>query len=409
MSRLLILMTGLLLSTHSLATPPIPAAFPDWLKEAMAQEAKVKPARRQVKLADKRIIFKPPAKLTAKPEQIDNYWYLTMDLKSSAPMECWIYNTPIDPAASTAGIAEEVVRIVADQHGGLNSKALFHTEISHLDAAPILSLYWLFTAGPADSAKASLAKVKTAVVNDVTFICSHADVGYMATFAKAFDALIKSAKVVRDQEPYYEAMYTVSVQGRTLGFTHISMSLDADGDTESYVYDAMLLPLDSQNLSSSDSATMSFSRPDGTLINQVTTTVENGNLTTNLSLEPVEGAWQVSGQFQGKELQTQIEYDQAILSDLGQLLVIKDMVDGKLETQATFPMWLTEVDPTVFTDTTVELSASGQEAKLSMAGLITDAKLNAASIMTEATMQAAGTEVNMQLVWEAGDPFAVDQ
>jgi hypothetical protein len=394
------------LGSQSLAAASDAGGFPPWLQEAMAKELpKVRYVR--VKAGDGYFRSRIAGKLTDKPASLEGGWYMTSNIGTESPLECWVLNEPVDPATLAANIAESTMQRNAEVHGELDNRSIYFIDAGSYDGAPYLALEWLFTVGEAPDAMVGLTKVRVAVKGDSTLACGHNNPGYRQTFAAAFEKFVRAADIESAApQAYYEEVIVQKVGTQPIGFAHTTFTLDQDGDTEIRSMESSMIPVDASTLSTSDSRSTAFAYPDGALINQSSATSENGELTMMLSLAPAEnGGWQISGTYQGKELSSEIPTDVQPMTELGQMKAVRQLLDAGGMTDISMDVWVPQADPTQFLRAGVTLSGDEQapgSATLTMGPMSVAARFDPNGSMMTGHMQVGAVDMHLERVWADG-------
>lgn len=386
------------------ANQPSGAAWPSWLEEAMNQEAG-KLRSRKVSIGDGFFNAKLAGKAT-RPQTIEGGWYFSTDLGTRAPMECWVFSDTVDPATMAANVADGVIQASASANGPLGQRNVFFVDAGSYERSPYLALEWMYSVGEAPRAKAGLAKVRVATVDSATVACAHNHVGYRETFAKVFEQLVRTARVAGEVADYYEEIIVQTIGDQPVGIAHATFTHDEDGDTQILVVESSLIPVDNSTLHVSDTWRSSFSRPDGSLINQVVAKSENGALTMNLELGSTgEGSWLVRGTVQGKEISYEIDGTAQPMSELGQMLVVNDLLASDERDEASMDVWLPDADPSRFLPAGVVLDAErggNGHALLTIGPMSIAAQFDRSGSLLNGSMQAGAAELRMERVWVAG-------
>lgn len=383
----------------------VPDAWPDWLKEAMAAES-ADLEYHSLDLGEGYLTSKMAGKLLSDAAEIEDGWYLTSDIGSPTPFECWIFRTATDPASMATNIADISVEANVEENGALQSRNIYFLDVGEIDGAPFLALEWFYGLGEAPNTVLGLSKVRVALKGEATIACGHNMVGHRETFAAAFEQLVRDAEIPSNGDgPEYEEIHRYSVGDQSIGFAHSTFALDADGDTGIQRIEAMILPLDSSTVSTSDGWTMEYSRPDGTIINQLTAESENGELTTNLELSRNEvGTWVVSGTFQGKEIEGEIDSDAEPLSELGQMNAVARLIEDDDRDADTFAAWVPQADPLSFIDGTVRMSGDGEGGGAIEIGPIeVNANFDRIGSLRQGSMAAGAVTIAIDRIWQRGE------
>lgn len=382
----------------------IDPSWPDWLKEAMAKEYED-------------IAFEPlslgpittvlPGKITEKQEVQPGRFYASTDDGSGSGFECWFFTDSIDIASSMAAIADVVIETLSEQHGPVGLRNVFHVDAGEIDGSSFLALEWLYTVGEAPETLVGLTKIRAAERNGTHVICAHSLPGYRQSFADGFAQVVRQLNANSEGvDPYYQEIYTLELNGLKTGFARMTMSLDDEGDTRIDTTEAMVVPISSTELATSDSTSVSWSTPDGYLINTVDYSAENGELTMDLTLQlDDEGGWVVDGSFSGKEMNEQLGAEGEPVSALGEILAIRRLLREPDAAPIDLAYWIPDADPAAFTNVTIALdSESGAPgaASITMGPLKIDGEFDDNGSMRHGTMNVGGIAFIMERVYTAG-------
>lgn len=409
MNKLRLVALSAALSGVSLLAPIAPAqevpdGWPDWLKQAMSAESRGL-KRQEVALGEGAFSSRLRGKALGEISAIDDGWYVTSDIGAAVPLECWIFQTSVDPATMASNIADVSISAAEQNNGPLQSKSLYYVDMGVVEDTPYLALEWFYSVGEAPNTVVGLSKVRVGIMGDTTVACGHNTVGHRETFANAFEVFVGEAVVAGAAAvPDYEEVYVNRIGDQPVALSHATFSLDDEGDTAIRRVESTLLPVDNATLNVSDSWTVAFARPDGTLINQVSVTTENGQLTTNLNLQrDDESVWQVSGTFQGKQVAAALGADVRPMADSGQMRAVAALMASDEQRTTTMQAWVPEADPSQFMEVTATLGDSDDGSGVLQLGPIrVDALFEATGSIRDASMDIGGTEMRIERVWQRG-------
>lgn len=310
-------------------------------------------------------------------------------------------------ASSTAAFADAVIETQSEEYGPVGFRNVFHVGAGEIDGSSFLALEWLYTMGEAPEARVGMAKIRTAQRDGTHVICSHSLPGYHQSFADGFAAVVRRLDSgSKAADPYYQEIHVLELNGLKTGFVSITMSLDEEGDTRIDSSEAMLVPISSTELATSDSKSVSWSTPDGYLINTFNTSSENGELTIDLSLQlDDEGIWVVDGSFSGKSLSEQLGTEAEPVSVLGEMLAVRHLLQEPDATSIDLASWIPDADPAAFTNVTVALnpdSGTPGAASITMGALKINGEFDGNGSMRHGTMKVGGVALVMERVFTAG-------
>ena len=395
---------GFCLAVSNAAAQSLPERLPDWLQEAMSAESRDL-IRHDVALGDGAFRSRLPGRSPANVSGIDDGWYVTTDIGSTAPLECWVFQTDVDPATMANNIANASIAASAEKNGTLQSRSLYFVDMGVIEGIPFLAVEWLYRAGDAPNTVVGFSKVRVGMLGGTTVACGHNTVGYRKTFADAFAELVNAAVVADAGEPPdYEVVFVRRIGDQPVGLVHGTFSLDRDGDTAIRSVDSSLMPIDESNLAATDIWTISFARPDGSLINKVRFAIEDGELTTNLNLKrDQQSVWTVSGVYEGKEISAALGGDVQPIADSGQIRAVAALLADDEQDSATVTAWVPQADPTQFTDIVYSLYGDGSSrGSMQLGSIRLDGQFDANGTMREASLDYGGEDMFIERVWQRG-------
>lgn len=381
--------------------------MPPWLEAALAREGSALETQ-VAELQNGSVNAVLTGKLLSEPEDFEGGTYVQTDIGGEGPLECIAYHFAADPAATVANLANEAITVAEAEYGAVTNRVLTAVRSAAYDGVPYHYLEWTYTVGAAPDARLNMAKVAVAHLGDVTLACSHNEVGYRATFAQAFERFVRSAeKRHAAPQPYYEEIVLFAFGEQTLGYNRVSLTLDADGDTVVTTLTSMLSPADAQNLKTSDGWKTAYSTPDGLIINQTETEASGGELVYALELEPAGAAdWAVSGEFRGKPFSATLQVAEPPRSDLGQLRLLRELINDKERMALQFPLYSPGASPGEFMLADVQLDperrATGA-ARLTIGPIVMDVQIDATGSIPQGTMDMGLGQMRIERIWRAGE------
>lgn len=394
---------GLALNTAHAQDEDIPDEWPDWLKKEMKREYR---RARYSKFSVGAIKGVLPGKVTAAEAIDDISYYITSDDGSDGVYECWIWVDAIDLASTTSNIAEAVIENVSGEFGPVNARFLRAVDAGAIDGSPFLALEWLYTVGQEGEARVAYTKVRSARVDGAYITCGHSVPGYRKSFAKSFARVVSDLEVdVETVSPYYKSLTVQSLNGINIGVSSVTFVEDEDGDTQIETDENTLAPVSESELRVSDTSTISWSTPDGLLINKQYAAVENDELTADLALYPDEDGWHVAGTFTGKEIDRALGVEPEPVSELGYMRQVQAMWGDTGGTSATLTDWVPSLDPTSFVGVQLDLAEGDAEPRggvLTLGPLVINSQFDANGSLARGEMNLGGTRLVIERVFEQG-------
>jgi hypothetical protein len=379
---------------------------PEWLKEARMREGEALP-QQAVRSTDRFFSARVPAKLVGAVERHEGAYALSLDIGSTAPVDCWVYRDGVDLATSIAALSEETFSAIAEHLGEVQIRRIERVDAGAMGGNPFLAIDWLYRLGAAGGPQVGQVKHLIASKDGRGVYCHHNEVGYAKTFRGVVAGLLESLQYAKPvaAKPYFSEVSTLSIRDLRVGVEHTTLVRDSEGDTRIDTRMSMLLPVTADTLQASDTMGVEFARPDGTLINQVHIESTASGLVSNLELAPRRGGWSVEGTFQGKPLSVQIGSTSRPSSWLGEALALRKTL-AKSGTEVTLARWVPDADPTRLIDETLsivgEVGPDRFAAKLAAAGLEADLVVDRKGTVASGSVDTGVAAMNFERVYESG-------
>ncbi len=359
------------------ATQPEPEGeeLPAFLVEALAREGELSEPQ-GFELLDGMVKLTAPAKVLGR-ESYDGYDYVQLGVDSEFPIECYVYDNEMNVAALLQELGDRFVTLLAEPFGGVLWRQIQAMGGGLAAGVPYLAAEWWYTAGAEESPQVGALKLATAGPQELGVVCSHGELGYRETFVAVVETLLGSLVRTRGapSQPLFREVSLVTMQGLRVGYSETTIDVDDEGDFQYFTRQAMAIPVDETTLSATDSATSEWAGPDGLVINRTTVEAENGEITMNLSLLPLEAdRWRVEGTFQGKELQASIAPSApsgALTGEFAILLAARDLLDKpRADRQpVVLRQWQPDADPTAPTEVAIRPADGERSFVLDLSGI----------------------------------------
>ena len=318
--------------------------LPEWFSLSLARESDELPQTR-LSLQSFPINAKGLGSWS-EPQQVEDYWYFTVDIGSETPIECWAFKDYDGLANSLVNMMNYAVTNVSQEQGKtLESRYNFSLDISTLERVPVFSYEILYNLGESSERASGLMKGLSAESPNGLQVCLHNEIGYRKTFKDVFISFVNAVDRAANIQPFYFAINGMKMQGELVGIVSEKFSKDADGDIEIIETTSLILPVDANTVSASDSQVRSWSYADGTLINTYSYTVENGELSSSLGISKSEEKWVIEGEVQGKAVNSELSFNDAFVSNFGAYLEMQRLANSE-NNSLSYNMWNADTDPT---------------------------------------------------------------
>ena len=392
-------------STSVLAKDFIPIeTFPEWFKTAMSRSIDVT-KESDFSLASVAAKGKVKGEISLVDES-EGTWYYHIDIGTPTPVECYVFNEYDGPANSLHAIVDLSLNGAAELNGKTRSAQFnYAIDTGVIGNTPYLQLDTLYHLGEGEEKVAGMIKAYSAQTNDTLEICVHNELGYRDIFFDVFSSFVNSFNSEPADAPFFESVYEMRINDIPMGFAVEKYTKDADGDVMIESETALLVPVDANTVSRTDSADISWSRPDGSLINGSTYTIDNGVLSSEFEISVADDKWHVEGQIQGKAVSADLAYDGWLLSDFGSYLETADLIKSDAES-AQFKMWTPDADPVSAISITLSKVTGNEDAnmKIDMGPMVLDFYAEDNGIFKHGVMAQGPINIFMKSIYTQGVP-----
>jgi hypothetical protein len=344
--------------------------------------------------------FDAPPDDEAKPIGAD------LQIGTDSPIRCHFYPDDKDLAGSlelNSAANFEAMEAIAP----IPIRRILGVDAGAIGSVPFMAMQWLFRFGD----EPLQLKLAIATKQGRAILCKHVELGYAGSFARIFQGLVESFEVVEDSRPlpYFTEIATIRSQQMRVGVNWTTMLRDDQGDTRVEMNSAMLLPTGPDTLSSTDSLTIHWSKPDGSLINAYAFGGSAGEQTMDLKLAPDGEVWRVQGTFQGKPIEREIARRGTITSSRGEYLALREQLAPRGPTETVvLQQWIPDADPTRFLEVRLEtlerLDAGRSRARYRMEHLEFDVTRDAAGLPESGRIELGGNAFEMERAYQDGLP-----
>lgn len=391
------------------SSPEAPSGEPDWLQTLRAREGDPI-APRPLQSPDGFFRARVPAQPAGRVEAGEGLYAVSLDIGTTAPVDCWLYQDGIDFASSLSRLSADTFDAIGRRLGEVEARQIDRVDAGAMGESPFLALDWVYRIRAEDGPQVGQVKHLVTSKEGRGLYCQHNEIGYGETFRGIVAALLDSLEY-RDpggRAPYFSTVSTMSIREMHVGVEHTFLTDDGEGATRIDRRTSMLLPVTADTLQVSDTFDVEFARGDGSLINQVHIETVNGELLTDLRLDPQrDGSWSVEGTFQGKPLSAHIRPEEQPSSWLGEAMALRRTLAGKPSGAAiTSTRWVPEADPTRLLEGTLTIGGPvGPErfsAKLDAAGLEADLVVSTAGTVASGSVDMGVASLDVEQVYTGG-------
>lgn len=380
---------------------------PNWFDKLLAREAEPLPER-PVATEDGVLETRVAAEIMSAPQIMEGDYFLQLDLGGDAPMECWLYPEGHDMAASQRAFSEALFEHIGETQGELQMKAIQRIDAGVFGAHPYLALDWLYRVQSSQGPLAGQLKLLTAHNRGASAHCFHNEAGYAKTFERIFRGLVDNLEVANaSPEPYFELVQSISMNDLKLGVARIAFVPTESGNTRITEVSTAVLPISTEAVAARDTYNVQISSPRGRLLKEVDIASQDGELTTQLTLDATEdGGWTVSGTYDSKDFSATPE-PKGLLSGLGQRWMFREfLASASPGDETTYWEWSSNPDPGVFTENRIQVgerTEDGIAAHFVLGDSEVQGILDSDATIKSATIQVNGVELQLERLYVAGE------
>ena len=393
------------LSLPSMATDLINLKeLPEWIQTASAREATV--AQRGKVAIEQFNVDGEVIGEVVHAEGEDGTWYYNFNIGTASPVECYVF-TEFDGAANSL---HSIIEYSLSGAETLNKKELtdkfnFAVDSGVIGDTPYLLLDTLYKLSDGKAPVLGTLKGLAARTNDTLQVCVHNEMGYRSTFFEVFESFVNLFTKTEAQPEFFEMVHQITLNGMAVGYAREKYSVDSDNDVHQLTDTAFLIPVDANNVMRSDTVNDGWSRQDGSLINGYELNIENGELASEFSIEFKDESWLVSGQMQGKEVNSTLEYNGWLLSSIGSYRAAAELLASD-ETSAEYQLWTSQADPTSAMKIVVSKLTDDNNAniKVDMGPMVLKYHSDEQGVMHNGVVMQGGMELGFAPLYSKGTP-----
>jgi hypothetical protein len=304
------------------------AAEPEWLQELRARESKPATTTHEVKSADGWFGARVQATPVGKVEEEGGSYSFSFELAPEIFVNCELVRDGFDLASLLSSTAASSFEFLGREQGKITQRSVERTDAGHIAGSPYLAVDWIYLVDTDEGPKVGSLKQLASVKDGHGVYCALNDVGFARSFESLARSFIETLQVKAAPAPgLYDDISVVTLGTAKVGVATSSVERDADGDLRVQTSTAMLVPVAADKLRVQDSFSVQFVRPDGTMINALHVIASDGEVESDLKLEPAEGGgWHVSGQHKGKSLDGRLDSAHEPTTFLQQAMVRKALL-----------------------------------------------------------------------------------
>lgn len=381
-----------------------PTELPTWFQKELKREKKVKKTS-TLKFESLGIDSKIKGKIT-KEEASDTFRYYVIDIKTKAPVECYIF-TEFDGAANSL---YAMINAGLEGSATLNGKPLtaqFNQSLDSgiINATPYLSLNTLYKLGNDANSLLGTMKGLSARTHDSLQICIHNEIGYNKSFFSVFESFIHAAASGNKPDSFFEVVHQFTLNNIPVGYGREVFTKDNTGDIELFTDTSLMIPVDANTITRSDSVLKSWSKPNGNLINVYSSSIDNGAYDYLYTLKPNADNWVADGESQGKVQSYTLTHTGPILSNYGSYLKSAELLTSTNNTVEA-PMWTPEFDPSSITTMKLNKITKNPDVnmEINMGPVLIKSLVDDNGIVKTGNMNMGSINMTIKTLYKKGQP-----
>ena len=378
--------------------------FPKWFQESYAQEAQLEDTT-EVIIEQFNIKQEVLGNVKLLAEK-DGTWLYHINIGPKTPMECYVFASHNGPANSMYAMMESGLDDIATSNKKKRTGSFnFSLGTGIIGDTPYLQLDTLYHLGKGKKKASGILKTLAAETGDGLLLCLHNSIGYRKTFYTAFESFVEAFRANKPSKTFFNPVYQYTFNDIPVGYSSEKYTVDADGDVEISNSVAMLIPVDANSISRTDSTSNSWSYANGSLINASSYSIENGELSSRFNISFQDEQWKVVGELQGKNVETSLSHKDSLLSDFGNYLKVIELKSSD-KNSSIDNLWNADIDPVSAVEVTFSKVADDDNAntKYQVGPLSMNMLTDANGVIKQALMDQAGLKLTVKLMYVKGAP-----
>ena len=243
----------------------------------------------------------------AKPVQYD----ITIPIGASLDVACYLTEEMSSPAVVLKSVFDNIVKVPGIESAGFKTlEADIFTNVGYL----YLEAEYL-----TKDKKYGTAKIVAVSTVNVSFYCTHDELGYKKTFLKVADSLANSAyvqKFVTDFSGYKQKQIDIAyVNNMAVGYAESYQFSGEDKTRKNFSFSTFLIPRSTKELMSGDSVdTTVYDEETGALLSGAYNSYENNEAEHEIEFEQVGPTrYKARGALQGKNFEKTFDSEKALV------------------------------------------------------------------------------------------------
>lgn len=276
------------------------------LQQAMAREATLAGSRHTVSAEDRFFTATVAASAAPAVAQHEGFYQLTVPIGGEIPAECLLYRDALDSATTLRNLINELL-------DGFSTTRIAKIDAGTFGPLPYVYLESLYLT---DQKAAGVLKGIVVPVGDSTLACLHDEPGYSRTFVDMVGGLAGSLRIgdAESEAWKFQEILVWRLNDMNVGFTVNRVAHPDEGEIRSVVETAVVLPRSVEETLTLDGYDVVFETEDGELVAGMYAEATSGELTLSVNIEKTaQHSYTVSGEFQGKAVNTRLEPDAALV------------------------------------------------------------------------------------------------
>ncbi|MEN8205483.1 MAG: hypothetical protein ABFS24_05670 [Pseudomonadota bacterium] len=230
----------------------------------------------------------------------EDFYQLSVPIASEIAAECFVYTDALDSAATLKSMLGELL-------AGFSKTGILQIDAGTFDQLPYVYQESLYIT---EQGAAGVLKGIVVPVGMSTLACLHDEPGYRETFRQMVGGLAGSLRIdsAAPENWKFQEILVWRLRDLKVGFTVNSIGETDDGEIKSVVETAVIIPRTAEETITHDGYDVILEKESGELVAGKYAEATSGELTLSINLEQIpEGGYRVSGQFQGKEIDSRLD------------------------------------------------------------------------------------------------------
>jgi hypothetical protein len=373
------------------SAPETPASAPAGTLDMKALLARELPPLSRQPVRAPEGAFTGEVEAAAEPtfQRQEGFLELSIPLGTGSPMECFVYDEPLDAGGA-------LYRIVEMLRQGTDVRLASVKDVRLIGDSGAVYAEVLYVVDTPEGKGAGLAKLMVHASEQVPLVCTHDEPGYSESFQRISSGLAGSLRSAGEARPAprYAEFHVYRLGDAPVGFEKLVMREVTGGSRLTETETSFFFPVSDKQWLVRDSVSTELADKDGRLVARDYVRTSNGEVDIQVALEQVKGReYRYEGKHGGKDVSGTFTASEDLATEPGTARVLREQLLSGRQKELTLRFYSPATDPAAPTPQVWRKEAAeGREVTIELGAMKVTATLDAQG-MTEKLVTPAGNQL----------------